>query len=437
MKNKYHLVYDASVLANEFSKNDARSGIFFVGKNLFHQLLKSDELKISLYCNYEKIPYIKRYLELYSINGVEIINECEFNLFHKMKYDLRIKKDSYSKRDHKFKRSFYSLLLLVVSFICKVHFSIYHFKKLNKNLSDVDFYLSPLNEVPNIVKKQKHIVSSVCLYDTIPLIYKNYYPQMFSGNYWFIDLINNFSKDEIYFAISESTKKDFLHYCPVLEDKQISVTYLGASDRFYQDTDLDKLKKIKDKYNIPQNGKYIFSLCTLDPRKNLIFAVKNFIEFVIKNEIDDLYFVLGGAAWKSFINKINEEIGGLGEYENKIVRAGYIDDEDLSCLYSNSFCFACPSIYEGFGMPVLEAMQCGSAVITSNVSSLPEVIGDAGIQIDPTSDDELVQAFEKYYYDENYRKEMSQKGLERSKEFSWEKCSDVIVEKFISTLKTR
>ena len=103
-------------------------------------------------------------------------------------------------------------------------------------------------------------------------------------------------------------------------------------------------------------------------------------------------------------------------------------DEDLPSLYSNALMFIYPSLYEGFGLPVLEAMKCGCPVITSNVSSLPEVIGSAGIQIDPNSDEELIKAYEKMYYDTFFRELCIEKGLIRAKKFSWRKCTSEIIE---------
>jgi glycosyltransferase involved in cell wall biosynthesis len=202
---------------------------------------------------------------------------------------------------------------------------------------------------------------------------------------------------------------------------------LAAGDNFYHEKDKNKIKQVCKKYNIPTDKKYVFSLCTLEPRKNLIRSVKTFIEFIKKNKINDMVFVLGGAHWDEFIGKLESEIKDLGKYKNKIIRAGYIDDEDLAALYSGAEFFVYTSQYEGFGLPPLEAMQCGTPVITSNNSSLPEVVGDAGIMIDWDSDEQHIAAYEKYYFDEKYREKMAKKGLTRSRQFSWKNTVDVMI----------
>ena len=119
----------------------------------------------------------------------------------------------------------------------------------------------------------------------------------------------------------------------------------------------------------------------------------------------------------------------LNQYDlSKIILTDYIEEKHLAKYYSNALCFIYPSLYEGFGLPVLEAMQSGCPVITSNISSLPEVIGDAGIQINPSDDNEMIAAYEKMYFDENFRNNCIQKGLERAKLFSWEKCASELLE---------
>lgn len=427
---KYNLLFDGSILTNEFSKNDARSGIFFTTKNMFNELLKREDINLFLYCDLSKLVALQKYLEKYNLD-IEIINECEYNFLHKLKEKFRKLKAGCDKKTQPLARTFFISLYSITSIIIKLSETFNTHRNLIKCLKKINFYFSPCNQTPEFIKKQKHILSSVCLYDTIPLIFPEYYPKVFSGSYWICDLVKSLNRDEEYFAISQSAKNDFLNYSDEITENQITVALLATAEHFNPVGNTERLVYIKEKYNIPADKKYIFSLCTLEPKKNLIRAVKTFIEFIKKNNIDDLIFVLGGGHWDAFIAKIENEIENLGDYKDKIVKAGYIDDEDLPALYSGAEWFVYTSQYEGFGLPPLEAMSCGCPVITSNNSSLPEVVGDAGLMIDWDNDEQHIEAYEKYYYNESLRNEYAQKGLERAKTFSWKKCVNTIVEKLI------
>jgi len=136
----------------------------------------------------------------------------------------------------------------------------------------------------------------------------------------------------------------------------------------------------------------------------------------------------GGKGWQ------DEEL--LGEIEkaqkqgDKIIQTGYVPEEDLPALYSGASLFLFPSFYEGFGIPILEAMACGVPVITSNVSSMPEVAGDAAILVNPKSPEEIKEAIIKILGDEDLKKEMIQKGFKQIKKFSWEESAKKLVKAF-------
>ena len=226
--------------------------------------------------------------------------------------------------------------------------------------------------------------------------------------------------------------------CPaIIMASNLWESSLAVSENFYCDKNKEKRKYIFKKYKLPIDKKYVFSLCTLEPRKNLIMSVKSFIDFIDKNKINDLVFLLGGSHWDEFLSKLEKEMANFNKYKNKIIRVGYIDDEDLSIFYSFSEFFVYPSLHEGFGLPVLEAMKCGVPVITSNNSSLPEVIGEAGIMINPKSKDELIKSFEKIYFNKNFKIELSKKGLERVKLFSWEKTVDIMINDMLDKIKNK
>lgn len=164
------------------------------------------------------------------------------------------------------------------------------------------------------------------------------------------------------------------------------------------------------------------SLNTLEPRKNLGHLIQCFRKLVYQEKINDLYLVLaGGKGW--LYNKLFEEIYRCEALKDRVIVTGYVADEDLAALYSDALAFVYTSFYEGFGLPPLEAMQCGVPVITSNTSSLPEVVGDAGIMVAPTDADMLCHSMLALYTKSSLREAMSLKSLERAKQFSWEKCT--------------
>ena len=261
----------------------------------------------------------------------------------------------------------------------------------------------------------------------IPLIFPENFPDMQDEKSSIYKRFHSFDNDVFYFANSEYTKQDFVKHTNI-SSENVAVIPLSTGIKYDVIRDKNQIDLVKEKYNIPKNKKYLFSLCTLEPRKNLVFAVKNFIEFIKRNNIDDFVFVLGGGHWKHFIEQLNDAIGDLDSFQDKIIKIGYVFDEDLAALYGGAEMFVFPSLYEGFGMPILEAMKCGCPVICSNVSSMPEVIGDCGIQINPTDDEELINAFKTMYFDGEQREKFINKGLDRAKSFTWEKSVDVIIE---------
>jgi glycosyltransferase involved in cell wall biosynthesis len=222
-----------------------------------------------------------------------------------------------------------------------------------------------------------------------------------------------------------------------LDESKTFVIPHAASQVFSPIYDKQALYKVLEKYSVNQQADdgYIFSFCSTDPRKNLIFTIRCFLEFIKKHNIDTMYFYLGGGEYPQYIEQFEQELSEFADYSSKIIRLGYVDDEDVNILYSNSLFFVYLSQYEGFGVPPLEAMQAGTPVITSNNSSLPEVVGDAAITITYNDEEACIKAFEALYFDENLRKEYISKGLERAKLFSWEKTFKLMSEKICMVRK--
>ena len=285
------------------------------------------------------------------------------------------------------------------------------------------------------------------LHDVIPIVYEEHFRmsdipidkllrQVLRQRHDFYDIADSLNVKDFYITNSAFTKADFLKHFPTrLCESHISVALLGADrEIFYRDFDERKNAQIRERYHIPHNARYIFSLCSLDPRKNLIFVARNFIECIKKHNINDLVLVLGGGAWESFIGELESSFDSLGEWRSKIIRAGYVEDRHLANLFSHSLASVYLSTYEGFGLPVLESMSCGCPTIASSTTSVPEVLGSGGIALDPNDALGLQEAIYKIYSDESYARELSQRALEQAGKFGWEKCAGEMCSAFSHAL---
>jgi glycosyltransferase involved in cell wall biosynthesis len=417
--NKLKLLFDARILALGIGNNAGRSGIYFTTKNILKHFLKNPNLDITLFCDMKNLATL-RIVSIKEFGGTKfkILSDAPQSVLSDI-YSYLFAKRTIAKFEKRFfAKFFWDILVRIVKPFEKLLCKFYKIN-LEEKISCYDAFFSPVFKIPSTFDKLKKYT---ILYDIIPTLFPKMNSAWKEGS-WYDLLTKSLNSNDYYFAISEYTKQDFLKYFPVLDANKITTTLLACDENFRVCTQ-EQINKSKEKYNIPSDKKYVFSLCTLEPRKNLIRAVKTFVEFIKKNNIEDIVFVLGGGHWDTFIKLLKAEILDLGKYQDKILKIGYVEDEDLAPLYSGAEWFVYTSQYEGFGLPPLEAMSCGCPVITSNNSSLPEVVGDVGIMVDWDSDEQHIEAYEKYYFDKNLRAENSQKGIERAKTFSWEKCAN-------------
>ncbi|MCE3255439.1 MAG: hypothetical protein K0R25_933 [Rickettsiaceae bacterium] len=366
-----------------------RTGIYRTADEIFKRLAKSN--KIDLYCfidrrkNYKKIINYLKHTDpsyLYKIVNFEYLSKTTRgkNLIFKIK--------------------------------SKIYSALYN-KKYTSIINDYDWYFSPADPIPELV--QNNIKTSALIHDIIPIIHPELCGQ--EKHEEFVKFIDNLKADFIFFN-SECSRNDFLNYRKDYDLNKTTVTLLAAEKEFKPINDQNLIRQVREKYNI-KTEKYFLSVSDLNPRKNLLFIIKNFLRFIKDNQVEDLCLVLSGPN-KQFGQNL---LAILSEYQNlfdKIIFTGFIDDGDLPSLYEGSMAFVYVSLYEGFGLPPLEAMQCGTPVIASNSSSLPEVVGEAGILVNPKNDQELIQSFQIIYNDQSVRAGLSKKGLERAKSFSWD-----------------
>jgi len=214
-------------------------------------------------------------------------------------------------------------------------------------------------------------------------------------------------------ADSQATKDDLIEIYRTPANK-ISVLYSGVDARFGPVTDQMTLKAVLDKHNL-RDKKYVLSVGTVQPRKNYSGAIRA-LSRIRDQGIDLHYAVAGGPGWleDEMYRSIRETA-----MEDRVHILGFVPDEDLPALYSGARALLAVSLYEGFGLPVLEAMACGTPVITSNLSSLPEVAGDAGILVNPLDNEAISDAIMKTLTDAALRQQLVAAGFERVKRFSW------------------
>lgn len=215
-------------------------------------------------------------------------------------------------------------------------------------------------------------------------------------------------------TVSEFSKSEIVSVLGVAPDK-VCVVYNGASANF-QPLGTTQVERIKQKYALDE---FVLVVGTLEPRKNTKRLLQAFAQLKQQGVSHTLVHV-GAKGW--FYNDILAEIDRLNIKES-VRMLGYISLEDLNALYSAAAVAAYPSLYEGFGLPVLEAMQCGCPVVTSNCTSLPEVIGDAGIMVDPYDVDALAKALHRVLADPGLAATLREQGLAQAQTFSWEKCA--------------
>jgi glycosyltransferase involved in cell wall biosynthesis len=217
-------------------------------------------------------------------------------------------------------------------------------------------------------------------------------------------------------ADSQNTKNDLVELLGV-EFEKIEVVYPGVEDRFRPIEDQPLLEEVRTRYSLPP--RFVLGLGTLQPRKNFTGLIEAFAD--LRFAICDLRLVIaGGKGW--LYEEIFATVERLG-LEEKVVFPGFVADEHLPALYNLADLFVFPSLYEGFGLPPLEAMACGTPVITSDASSLPEVVGEAELMMEATDVEALTEAMKRVLEDNALREGMIAKGMKQAKKFTWEQAA--------------
>nr|MBC7244916.1 glycosyltransferase family 4 protein [Chloroflexota bacterium] len=227
---------------------------------------------------------------------------------------------------------------------------------------------------------------------------------------------------DVVLADSQCTKSDVIELLGVKADR-VRVIYAGVGQEFQRVEDEKKLEAVRARYRLP--ARFVLSLGTLQPRKNFERLVEAYSQ--VKRETgDEIQLVIAGAlGW--MYDGIFKKVEALG-LQGVVHFPGYVADDDLPALYSMADLFVFPSLYEGFGLPPLEAMACGTPVITSNVSSLPEVVGDAAWMVDPLDVGALANAMRQMLSEAALRSQMIARGLIQARYFTWSRAAEKLLD---------
>lgn len=220
-------------------------------------------------------------------------------------------------------------------------------------------------------------------------------------------------------SISHYSRDKFLEFFPHYPSERIKTVHLGSRFLNVHLTNIEK-RAVSDL----SPGKFWLAVGTLEPRKNLRRTLMAFSKYIRRAENQYPLVMAGGKGWlEEDLEDYIKEVG----ITNNVKLTGYVSDEDLIWLYQNCFAFLYPSLYEGFGLPVLEAMSLGAAVITSNTTSIPEVAGDAACLVDPYDIEQIVDAFFSLSDNDEYRSKLKIRAIEQARKFSWKKTASELI----------
>jgi glycosyltransferase involved in cell wall biosynthesis len=279
---------------------------------------------------------------------------------------------------------------------------------------------------PDVLFVPAHVLPVLCPVPTVVTVHDlgyYHYPQThrkFDRRYLHWSTLRHTKVADHILADSQATQQDLIELYNT-DPNRISVVYLGRDESLHRVEQTDQLDLVKQKYNI--QGTYLLYLGTLHPRKNLVRLVEAFRE--VATQHPDIQLVIAGQ--KGWLYKeIFQRVHDL-DLADKVVFTGFIDNTDKAALLSGALVYVFPSLFEGFGLPILEAMACGTPVLTSNVSSLPEVAGDAAVLVNPLNTTEIAGGLDRLVTDTNLREELTERGYDQIKKFSWQRAAQQVM----------
>jgi glycosyltransferase involved in cell wall biosynthesis len=427
---KIKVNYDITFLGKFFSYSDNKVGVYRLTEELLLELLKNDILDISItnLCTdtpaFSSVNCQLYYDQFPQKNYCKFINSFQSKFYLDWLYKLCLS-TYYSKNFQNLSRySWQSILVRGFFKLLKLTSLTDYDNQQIFNHQKHDLIHSTYYKLPsqNLTGNTPRLIT---IYDLIPIKRPELVTSPLTLYTQEILKSINIETDWVV-CISEYTRQEFCEYTGMHPDRTF-VTYLAADQNFYPITNTETIRDTNQRYQIP-NATYFLCLAShLDPRKNIPHLINTFVNLISENPNLEINLVLiGTSRYKR--PDIEQTLQQISQYKSRIILTGYVPDADLSAIYSGAVAFVFPSLYEGFGLPILEAMQCGTPVISSNVTSLPEVVGNAGILVEPQNQEQLKQAMLNILSNISLQETLRQKSIMRAKQFSWEKCANETIE---------
>jgi glycosyltransferase involved in cell wall biosynthesis len=281
-------------------------------------------------------------------------------------------------------------------------------KRLGVDLLHCPHYIRPLLcTVPTVVT----------IHDCIHLLFPQYLPSTMAYRYARFMMGNAVRRSARVFTVSEASRADILRFYPFADPEKVLVIPNAIDAELLQDPGPEEMERVRERYQL--RGRFVLFAGNVKPHKNLERLIRAFARVRGQEGNEDLRLVLIGDEVSRYgsLRRTVEENG----VRQDVRFFGFVPHGTLAALYRMAAVFAFPSLYEGFGLPPLEAMACGTPVVTSRISSLPEVVGDGALLVDPYSEEAIAQGIARVLDDDELRRGLVERGLERAAAFSWDR----------------
>jgi glycosyltransferase involved in cell wall biosynthesis len=271
----------------------------------------------------------------------------------------------------------------------------------------------------------------VTIHDCIHLLFPQYLPNRLSWRYAHFMMGSAIKRSALVLTVSEASRRDILHFYPWADPDRVQVVPNALDAYLLEDPGEEEMERVRERYQI--RGRFVLYTGNIKPHKNLERLITAFGLLKRRSEHADVKLVIAGSAEENKYAALRRVVEVTGVRQD-VRFFGFVPDRTLAALYRLASVFAFPSLYEGFGLPPLEAMACGTPVVTSRISSLPEVVGDAAVLVDPYSHEDIAEGLARALGDPALRAELVARGRLRVQAFSWERSVKAIHDSYMKLL---